>query len=111
MFKCLVVAITVAGLAVPAAAQSIGDLGRALQQQVLPREGADPRQEERDRAIYEQGRNDSERARDQRRFENRRRDKLHGSAQRREDRYKHDRHRAEEERSEHEDQRPWRGRY
>ena len=114
MYRFMAAATTVAvlALAAPAAAQSIGDIGRALQQQVLPRQGADPRQEERDRAIYEQGRRDTERG-EQGRFENRRRDKRHGNAHRREDsdRYEQGRHRAKEERSRDEDQRAWRGRY
>ena len=61
MHRFVVVAIAVGVLAAPAAAQNIGDIGRTLQQQVLPRQEPDPRQQERDRAIYEQGRRDSER--------------------------------------------------
>ena len=52
----VMVAMAAAVLAGPAAAQNIGDVGRMLQDQVLPRQGPDPRQQERDRAIYEQGR-------------------------------------------------------
>lgn len=37
MYRFVAAAITLAVLAAPAAAQSIGDIGRALQQQVLPR--------------------------------------------------------------------------
>lgn len=111
MYRFVAAVITVAAFAAPATAQNIGDIGRAIQQQVLPRQGADPRLEERDRAIYEQGRRDSERA-EQGRFEDRRRDKRHGNPHRREDsaRYEQDRHRAAD-RSRDEDQRAWRGRY
>ncbi len=111
----VVVAIAMGVLAAPAVAQNIGDIGRALEQQVLPRRGPDPRQQERDRAIYEQGRRDSERGSDQRRFEERRRDERHGDARRREDgnryRSEQDRHRADEERARDDEQRARTGRY
>ena len=65
MRKFAVAAIGLA-LAGPAAAQGLGDVGRLLQQQIQPRQQPDPRQQdERDRAIYEQGRRDSEDARRQ----------------------------------------------
>jgi hypothetical protein len=103
MHSFVVVALAVGVLAVPAAAQNIGDIGRAIEQQVLPRQGPDPRQQERDRAIYEQGRRDSERNSDQRRFEDRRRNEQHGRAQRRKDDHRYgfeqDRRRAAEERA------------
>jgi hypothetical protein len=103
MRSFVVVALAVGVLAVPAAAQNIGDIGRAIEQQVLPRQGPDPRQQERDRAIYEQGRRDSERNSDQRRFEDRRRNEQHGRAQRRKDDHRYgfeqDRRRAAEERA------------
>ena len=99
MFRFVAAAVTVAVLAapVPAVAQSIGDIGRAIQQQILPRQEADPRQGERDRAIYEQGRGD------RRRFE-KRWDKRHGNAHRREEnsRYEQNRYRGDGERFRHE---------
>ena len=115
MQRFVVVAIAMGVLATPAVAQNIGDIGRAIQQQVLPGQGPDLRQQERDRAIYEQGRRDSERGNDQRRFEERRRDEQHGGARRREDgdryRLERDRHRGSEERARDEDQRARTGRY
>ncbi len=115
MRNFVVVAIAVGVLAGPVAAQNIGDVGRMLQEQVLPRQGPDPRQQERDRAIYEQGRRDSERGSDQRRYEDRRRDEQRGDARRREDsdRYRgdQDRRRADEERARAEEQRARTGRY
>ena len=107
----VMVGMAVAMLAGPAAAQNIGDVGRMLQDQVLPRERPDPRQQERDRAIYEQGRRDSERSNDQRRF----RDEQQGGPRRREDndRYRsdQDRHRLDEERAREDDGRARNGRY
>ena len=115
MQRFVVAAIAMCVLATPAAAQNIGDVGRAIQQQVLPRQEPDPRQQERDRAIYEQGRRDSERGNDQRRFEERRRDEQHGDARRREEgdsyRLERDHHRGDEERARDEDQRARLGRY
>jgi hypothetical protein len=83
--KILAAAIAVGVLAAPAAAQNLGDVGRMLQDQVLPRQGPDPRQQERDRAIYEQGRRDAERGNDQRRYDDRRRDEQRRDARRGED--------------------------
>lgn len=115
MYRFVGAAIALCVIATPALAQNIGDLGRALEQQLLPRQGPDPRQEERERAIYEQGRRDSERGNDQRRFEERRQYKQHGSALRREDgdryRFEKDHRRANEERARNKDQRTWTGRY
>ena len=51
MRSMIIVAIAVGVIAGPAAAQNIGDVGRLLQDQVLPRPGPDPRQQERDRAV------------------------------------------------------------
>ncbi len=86
-------------LAGPAMAQGLGDVGRLLQEQVLPRQGPDPRQQqERDRAIYEQGRRDEDARRQEqrqrreaerdgdRRFEGRRNDDRRGEFRRDEDR-------------------------
>ena len=126
MRRFFVVAIGVV-LAVPAAAQSLGDVGRLLQEQVIPRQGPDPRQQERDRAIYEQGRRDSEerqreehrrrdaeRGGDHRRYEDQRRDER-GDVRRSEegDRFRRDqdRRRADEERARAEEQRARTGRY
>ena len=53
-----------AALAGPAAAQSLNDAGRLLQQ-VLPGQQQPQGQSDRDRAIYEQGRRDAEQARRQ----------------------------------------------
>ena len=115
MLGFVVVAIAMGVLAAPAAAQNIGDIGRALQQQVLPRQGPDPRQQERDRAIYEQGRRDSERGNDQRRFEDRRWDEQRGDGRRPEggNRYrsKRDRHRSDDVQARDEEQRIRTGRY
>ena len=91
----VLIAIAVGALAGPAAAQNLGDVGRMLQDQVLPRQAPDPRQQERDRAIYEQGRRDSERGSDQRRYQDRRRDEQRSDARRRED---SDRYRADQDR-------------
>ena len=109
-------------LAGPAVAQGLGDVGRLLQEQVLPRQGPDPRQQqERDRAIYEQGRRDEDARRQEqrqrreadrdgdRRFEGRRDDRR-GEVRRDDDRREEgrrddgrrrdeDRFRAEQERN------------
>ena len=100
MRRFVVVAVAVGLLAGPAAAQNIGDIGRALEQQVLPRQGPDPRQQERDRTIYEQGRRDANRGGEERRFDERRRGERRGDARRREDdrRFERDRPRGNEER-------------
>jgi len=113
--KFLAAAIAVAVLAGPAAAQNLGDVGRMLQEQVLPRQGPDPRQQERDRAIYEQGRRDAERRSDQRRYDDRRRDEQRSDARRRDDngRYRpdQDRRRGDGERGRDEEWPARTGRY
>ncbi len=62
--RTLWIAAAGAALAGPAAAQSLNDAGRLLQQ-VLPGQQQPQGQPDRDRAIYEQGRRDAEQARRQ----------------------------------------------
>ncbi len=89
MRSYLVAAAISAAVAVPAAAQSLNDVGRLLQRQIAPGQ-QQPNQQDREREIYEQGRRDQE---ETRRDELRRRDEAgRGRDERRGD----DRRRAED---------------
>jgi len=85
----LVAAAVGAMMTGPAAAQSLNDVGRLLQQQIAPGQ-QQPSQQDRDRAIYEQGRRDQE--------QSRREDMRHGeeAGRGRDDRREDDRRRAED---------------
>ena len=95
MHKLLVAAIGVA-LSAPASAQNLGDVGRLLQEQIRPRQEPDQRQQEHDRAIYDQGRRDAE---DRRQDELRRQDEFRRhEAERRGDRRQFEDRRRDERR-------------
>ena len=89
MRKFLATVAIGAAFAVPAAAQSLNDVGRLLQQQIAPGQ-QQPSQQDRDREIYERGRRDQE---ESRREERRRRE---DAGRREDDRRGHDRRRADD---------------
>ncbi len=89
MRKFLMAAAIGVAVVGPVAAQSLNDVGRLLQKQIAPGQ-QEPSQQERDRAIYEQGRRDQE---ESRREELRRRDE---AGRGRDDRRDDDRRRVDE---------------
>lgn len=110
MRRIMVAAAVGLVLAGPAVAQGLGEVGRLLQDQVLPRQGPDPRQQqERDRGIYEQGRRDEEARREEFRRREAGRDRDRRFEGRRDDRRDDERRgefRRDEERRRDEDRQP-----